>query len=153
MAQPIASVSSSAICRRKSNRRSTSYSNACTCDSRNPLKFRKDSNERQEKKQEAQEVAETAAVAAAEASWPQTRAILRVIIIVLLVAALIWVLYKLEGVLLLVVLSVFFAYLIAPLVEFVRRPFNLRGREHIMPRTAALGIVYFVLFGSLILAL
>lgn len=98
-------------------------------------------------------MAETAAVAAAEASWPQTRAILRVIIIVLLVAALIWVLYRLEGVLLLVVLSVFFAYLIAPLVEFVRRPFNVRGREHIMPRVAALGIVYFVIFGSLILGL
>ena len=98
-------------------------------------------------------MAETAAAAAAEASWPQTRAILRIIIIILLVAALIWVLYRLEGVLLLVVLSVFFAYLIAPLVEFVRRPFNLRGREHIMPRVAALGIVYFVIFGSLILSL
>ena len=96
---------------------------------------------------------ETAAVAAAEASWPQTRAILRVIIIILMVAALMWVLYRLEGVLLLVVLSVFFAYLIAPLVEFVRRPFNVRGREHIMPRVAALGIVYFVIFGSLILGL
>ena len=94
-------------------------------------------------------MAETAAVAAAEASWPQTRAILRVIIIVLLVAALMWVLYRLEGVLLVVVLAIFFAYLIAPLVEFVRRPFNLRGREHIMPRTAAIGIVYLVIFGSI----
>jgi predicted PurR-regulated permease PerM len=117
------------------------------------VKLTRDNKEKQEKQEEAQQVAETAAVAAAEASWPQTRAVLRVIIIALLVAALIWVLYRLEGVLLLVVLSVFFAYLIAPLVEFVRRPFNLRGREHIMPRTAALGIVYFVIFGSLILAL
>lgn len=117
------------------------------------MKFRKDNKEQQEKKEETRQVAETAAAAAAEASWPQTRAILRIIIIILLVAALMWVLYRLEGVLLLVVLSVFFAYLIAPLVEFVRRPFNLRGREHIMPRTAALGIVYFVIFGSLILAL
>ena len=117
------------------------------------MKFRKDNNEKQEHTQEVKEVAETAAVAAAEASWPQTRAILRIIIIILMVAALMWVLYKLEGVLLLLVLSVFFAYLIAPLVEFVRRPFNLRGREHIMPRAAAIGIVYFVLFGSLILGL
>jgi predicted PurR-regulated permease PerM len=117
------------------------------------LNFRKDQQANSEKTEQAQQVAETAAVAAAEASWPQTRAILRVIIIILLVAALIWVLYRLEGVLLLVVLSVFFAYLIAPLVEFVRRPFNLRGREHIMPRVAALGIVYFVIFGSLILGL
>ncbi|HWT02377.1 MAG TPA: AI-2E family transporter [Pyrinomonadaceae bacterium] len=117
------------------------------------MKFRNDKTENPAQDAEVKEVAETAAVAAAEASWPQTRAILRVIIIVLLVAAFMWVLYKLEGVLLLIVLSVFFAYLIAPLVEFVRRPFNLRGREHIMPRAAAIGIVYFVLFGSLILAL
>lgn len=117
------------------------------------MKLRKDQKEKQEKKQEVQQAAETAAVAAAEASWPQTRAILRVIIIILLVAAMMWVLYRLEGVLLLVVLSVFFAYLIAPLVEFVRRPFRVRGRETIMPHVAALAIVYVVIFGSLILAL
>jgi len=117
------------------------------------LKVRTDKKASQEKQEEMQQVAETASVAAAEATWSQTRVLLRIIMIILLVAALIWVLYRLEGVLLLVVLSVFFAYLIAPLVEFVRRPFNLRGREHIMPRSAALGIVYFVIFGSLILAL
>jgi predicted PurR-regulated permease PerM len=114
------------------------------------LKLRSENNEKQ---QEIEQIAETAAVAAAEASWPQTRAILRVIIIILLVAALIWVLYKLEGVLLLVVLSVFFSYLIAPLVELVRRPFKVRGREHTMPRAIAIGIVYLVIFGSLIIAL
>lgn len=117
-----------------------------------PLKLRKDKKENQEQ-QQVQQVAETAAVAAAEATWPQTRAILRVIVIVLLVAAMMWVLYRIEGVILLIVLSIFFAYLIAPLVEFVRRPFNLRGRETIMPRVAALAIVYVVIFGSLILAL
>ncbi|HJU56698.1 MAG TPA: AI-2E family transporter [Pyrinomonadaceae bacterium] len=117
------------------------------------MKSSRDKTDNQTHRQEVEEVAETAAVAAAEATWPQTRAILRIIIIVLLVAALMWVLYKLEGVLLLLVLSVFFSYLIAPLVEFVRRPFNVRGREHIMPRAAAIGVVYFVLFGSLIVAL
>jgi predicted PurR-regulated permease PerM len=117
------------------------------------LKLSKDLQEKQEKKQEAQQVVETAAVAAAEASRPQTRAILRVIIIILLVAAMMWVLYRIEGVILLIVLSIFFAYLIAPLVEFVRRPFHVRGRETIMPRVAALAVVYVVIFGSLILAL
>jgi predicted PurR-regulated permease PerM len=117
------------------------------------LKFSRDKTETQAEKQEVKEVAETVAVAAAEASWPQTRAILRVIIIVLAVGALMWVLYKLEGVLLLLVLSIFFSYLIAPLVELVRRPFHLRGREHIMPRAAAIGVVYLVVFGSLIVAL
>jgi predicted PurR-regulated permease PerM len=117
------------------------------------MKLRRDKDNPQENKAEVKEVAETAAVAAAEASWPQTRAIMRVIILILLVAALLWILYKLEGVILLVVLSIFFAYLIAPLVEFVRRPFKVRGREHTMPRAAAVGIVYFVIFGSLIIAL
>ena len=117
------------------------------------MKLNRGKNKKLEEKEEAAQVAETAAVAAAEASWPQTRAIMRVIILILLVAALLWVLYKLEGVILLIVLSIFFAYLIAPLVEFVRRPFELRGREHTMPRAVAIGIVYFVIFGSLILAL
>lgn len=98
-------------------------------------------------------MAETAAVAAAEATWPQTRAILRIILIILLVGALMWVLYRLEGVILLVVLSIFFAYLVAPLVEFVRRPFNVRGRERTMPRAIAIGIVYLVIFGFIILSL
>ncbi|MGH9900420.1 MAG: AI-2E family transporter [Pyrinomonadaceae bacterium] len=98
---------------------------------------------------EIQEAAETAAVAAAEAAWPQTRAILRVIFIALAVVAAMWVLYALEGVLLLVVLSIFFAYLIAPLVELVRRPFKVKGQEREMPRAVAIGIVYFIIFGSL----
>jgi predicted PurR-regulated permease PerM len=103
-------------------------------------------------KQEVAEVAETAAVAVAEASWPQTRVVLRLILIVLGVGLIIWALYKLEGVILLLVLSIFFAYLIAPLVELVRRPIKLRGREQrqqLIPRTLAIGIVYVVIFGGL----
>ncbi len=95
------------------------------------------------------EVATTAAVAASEASWPQTRAILRIIFIALAVLAVLFVLYALTGVLLLVVLSIFFAYLIAPLVEMVHRPFNARGRKRKLPRAAAIGVVYFVIFGTL----
>src|SRR5947209_10286410 len=88
-----------------------------------------------------------------ESSWPQTRAILRVIIIALLVGTMIWVLYRLQGVILLLVLSIFFSYLVAPLVELVRRPFKMRGREHTMPRALAIGIVYIVIFGALTVAL
>ncbi|HEX8495230.1 MAG TPA: AI-2E family transporter [Pyrinomonadaceae bacterium] len=106
-----------------------------------------------ERKKEAKEAAQTAAVAAAQVSGPQTRAILRVVWIALaaLIAVLVgwWILRALTGVLLLVVLSIFFAYLIAPLVEFVHRPFKMRGREHIMPRAVAIGVVYLALFGSL----
>jgi predicted PurR-regulated permease PerM len=103
-----------------------------------------------------QEVAETAAATATEVGWMRTRFILRVIftaIVVWFVArALLWAFQALESVILLLVLSIFFAYLIAPLVEVVRRPFLERGREHIMPRAAAIGIVYLALFGSLGLA-
>lgn len=102
---------------------------------------------------ENKQVVETAAVAAAEASWPQTRAILRIIFIVLAVFAGLWILRAITGVILLIVLAVFFAYLIAPLIEFVHRPFNVRGREHIMPRVVAIAIVYVFIFGSLGLVL
>jgi predicted PurR-regulated permease PerM len=97
-------------------------------------------------------MAETAAVAVSEATWPQTRAILRIIFIALAVAAMIWVLYALQGILVLVVLAIFFAYLISPLVELVRRPFKLKGQERTVPRALAIGAVYVVLFGSLGLA-
>jgi len=107
-----------------------------------------------EHKKAVQEVAETAAVAAAEASWPQTRVVLRLILIVLGVAAVIWALYMLEGIILLLVLSIFFAYLIAPLVELVHRPLKFGGgkRQKRIPRTLAIGLVYLVLFGGLGLA-
>ena len=116
------------------------------------MKFRREKKPK-EKQKEVTQVAETAVVATAEATWSQTRAILRVIIIILLVAVLMWGLYKLQGVLLLIILSIFFAYLVAPLVEFVHRPFKMRGREHVVPRTLAIGIVYLVIFSVLGLAL
>jgi len=66
-----------------------------------------------------------------------------------LIKATLWVFYALTGILLVIVLAIFFAYLIAPLVELVRRPFNARGRERVMPRWMAIGVVYAVIFGSL----
>ena len=90
----------------------------------------------------------TAATAAA-ASWPPARAILRVIFIVLGVALVLWLLHALKGVLLLVVLAVFFAYLVSPLVDLCRRPVQVRGGTREVPRGLAIVIVYLVLFGSL----
>jgi predicted PurR-regulated permease PerM len=100
---------------------------------------------------EARTAARTAA-AVAEATWPQTRFVLRLIVIVLLVLGFMWALYRLTGVLLLLVLSIFFAYLIAPLVELVHRPFQVRGQERTMPRPVAIGIVYILIFGAIGLA-
>lgn len=45
-----------------------------------------------------------------------------------------------------IVLSIFFAYLIDPLVRFIRRPFKERNLEKIMPRWLAIGIAYIIVF-------
>jgi predicted PurR-regulated permease PerM len=104
-------------------------------------------------KEDVEVAAETAAAVATEASWMQPRFILRAGLVLIAAwyaaKAALWALYLLEGVILLVVLAIFFAYLIAPLVEFVRRPFNVRRREHIIPRPLAIGIVYVVIFGAI----
>ncbi|HZI88762.1 MAG TPA: AI-2E family transporter, partial [Pyrinomonadaceae bacterium] len=104
-------------------------------------------------KGETKEVARTAAKAAAEASWPQTRVILRVIAIVLIVAITIWVIVKLTGLILLLVLSVFFAYLVSPLVDFLRRPLIISGRKRTMPRLLAISLAYIVLIGAIAIAI
>jgi len=87
------------------------------------------------------------------AAWVQTRAVLRIIVILLAVAAVLWIVYKLTTVLLLVVLSVFFAYLVAPLVDLVQRPIRISGRDRVIPRGPAIGIVYVVLFIGIGLAI
>src|SRR5256885_16441955 len=80
------------------------------------------------------------------AAWVQTRVVLRIILILLAVAALLWVVYKLAAVLLLLVLSIFFAYLVAPLVDLVEKPVRIGGRDRKMPRGLAIGVVYLFLF-------
>jgi predicted PurR-regulated permease PerM len=79
-------------------------------------------------------------------TWLQTRAVLRILILLLFVAGLLWVIYRLTPLILLLVLSIFFAYLIAPLVDLVQRPLRLGGRERVIPRGLAIAIVYVVLF-------
>jgi predicted PurR-regulated permease PerM len=91
---------------------------------------------------------DTPAATVAAASWPPAWAILRVIFIVLGVALVLWLLHALKGVLLLVVLAVFFAYLVSPLVDLCRRPIQVRGRPREVPRGLAIVIVYLVLFAS-----
>src|SRR3989454_11973259 len=85
-------------------------------------------------------------ISAAASSWLQTRAVLRILLLLLAVAALLWVVYRLTTVILLVVLAIFFAYLVAPLVDLVQRPIRIGGRERMMPRGIAIAIVYVVLF-------
>ena len=94
-------------------------------------------------------MADTAPTAPVEGTWLQTRAIVRIIFMVLAVAATLWLLHALISVLLLVVLAIFFAYLVAPLVEFGCRPFHVRGHAYALPRALAIGGVYLLIFGSL----
>ena len=101
---------------------------------------------------DTKEVGDPATTAVAGASWSQTRALLRVILTLLAVAATMWIFYALRGVILLLVLAVFFAYLLAPLVEFACRPFPMRGRVYVMPRALAIGVVYLLIIGALALA-
>ena len=86
-------------------------------------------------------------------TWLQTRAVLRILVLLLLVAGLLWIIYRLTPLLLLIVLSIFFAYLIAPLVELVQQPLRIGGRERIIPRSLAIAIVYIVLFAGIGLAI
>ena len=86
-------------------------------------------------------------------AWAQTRVVLRIIVLLLAVAALLWITYKLTAVILLVVLSIFFAYLVAPLVDLVQRPIRVGKRERMMPRGLAIAIVYVVLFVGIGLAI
>src|SRR5713101_7205417 len=75
-----------------------------------------------------------------------TRDVLRIVVILIAVAAFLWVIYKLTTIILLLVLSIFFAYLVAPLVDLVERPVRIGRREVGLPRPVAIGVVYVALF-------
>jgi predicted PurR-regulated permease PerM len=73
----------------------------------------------------------------------------QILLLAIGVAAALGILYRLRGILLLLVLAVFFAYLVAPFVKFCRRPVVVRGRKLVLPLPAAIGVVYVFIFGSL----
>ena len=98
-------------------------------------------------------IAPSAAKAAVEASGPPTRVILRVIIIILSVALVLWMIAKLTGVILLFVLSIFFAYLVSPLVEFLTRPIHLGNRVLAVPRTLAIALAYVIILGAIVVGI
>ena len=77
----------------------------------------------------------------------------RVLLLLIGLAVLAWVIYKLSTLLLLIVLSIFFCYLIAPLVRIVEQPIYIGTREMRMPRSVAIGIVYLIIGFLLFLAI
>lgn len=88
----------------------------------------------------------------AAASLTQTRSLLRIILVVLLVAGALWIIAQIKIVILMVVLSIFFAYLIAPLVEVVQNPFQRSDGTKPISRGLAIGIVYLFSFLLLVVA-
>ena len=81
-----------------------------------------------------------------------TRVILRVIFVILAVIAVLWIISKLTGIILLLILSIFFAYLVAPLVEFLRRPRHFGNRVVAIPKALAILLAYFILSASVVVA-
>lgn len=108
-------------------------------------------------KQETKEIARAASKAAVEGSWLQTRLVLRVIVIALLTYYLFetarWVMAKLTGVILLLILAIFFAYLVAPLVEFLCRPIRISGRKFAIPRSLAILLSYVIIVAVVVLGI
>lgn len=84
---------------------------------------------------------------------PSVRAISRIVVTILAILLIVVIsglmIYWLSGLILLIVLAIFFAYMVSPLVEMVRRPFKARNAELWMPRPLAIGIVYLFIFAFL----
>jgi predicted PurR-regulated permease PerM len=81
-----------------------------------------------------------------------TRVIVRVFLILAAVIAGLWLLYQLSTVLLLLIISIFFCYLIAPLVRVAEQPVYFGVREIKLPRGLAIFVVYLVIGLVLFLA-
>lgn len=108
-------------------------------------------------KQETKDVQGTATEVVVEKSWPPTRLVLRVVILALLTYYLFesarWIIVKLTGVILLLVLSIFFAYFVAPLVEFLSRPIHLSGRKLAIPRALAILLSYVIIVAVIVVGI
>lgn len=85
-----------------------------------------------------------------DSSSPSVRSIVRVVVITLVLLSVAGFLQSIVSSLaylfFLIVLSVFFAYLIDPIVRLIRRPFRERSIERFMPRTLAIPLAYLFVF-------
>lgn len=83
-------------------------------------------------------------------SSPPARSIIRTVVITLLILG-VWnfflnIISELTHLFFLIVLAVFFAYLIEPLVQIISRPFEAGNRHKYMPRTLAIAAAYLIIF-------
>ena len=103
-------------------------------------------------RQTTKDTAATAAKAAVEAYGPSTRVVLRIIFVLLAVIVTLWILAKITGIILLLVLSIFFAYLVSPLVEFLRRPRTVGKRLIEIPKVVAIALAYLIILAAIVFA-
>jgi predicted PurR-regulated permease PerM len=78
--------------------------------------------------------------------------VLRVIMVLLAVGVVLWVISKITGLLLLLVLSIFFAYFVSPLVEFLRRQRTIGGRSIAIPKVVAIALSYLIILAAIVFA-
>ncbi len=64
-----------------------------------------------------------------------------------------WVISKITGIILLLVLSIFFAYLVSPLVEFLRQPRTIGSRTIEIPKVVAITLAYLIILAAVLLAI
>lgn len=88
-----------------------------------------------------------------EASGVPTRTVLRIIIVLLSVLVVLWVISKLTGIILLLVLSIFFAYLVSPLVEIIRQPRTIGDKTIAVPKAVAITLAYLLILAAILLAI
>ena len=76
------------------------------------------------------------------------RVIWRDLLVLAAIGAGFWVAHLLGRIVLVLILAMFFAYVIAPLVALAQHPLVFRGRSRGLPRAAAIASVYLVLAGG-----
>ena len=115
------------------------------------------SNESNEKLIERQTASNEALATAAIETSQSTRNIVRTIFLVLTILSTIIIsglfIYWLRGLILLIVLAIFFAYLLAPLIDLIQTPRLMRNQTRLLPRPIAIAFVYLTIFAGLTVAI
>lgn len=80
-----------------------------------------------------------------------TQVIVRVIFLLAGLVVIAWLLFEIRTLLLLLVVSIFFCYLVAPIVHLLEQPVYLASREFRLPRGIAITVVYLLIAVVIIL--
>ena len=100
--------------------------------------------------EEKEQIRETGRRVILDPSSPSVRSIIRVVIVAMVLISVFdfakSILSSLTKLFFIIILAVFFAYLIDPLVKVIRHPFKMRNAEKFMPRALAIGLSYIIVF-------